>query len=239
MKIRCTVIDDEPFALELIKDYILRTPFLELAECFSNPFKALDYLNRVKVDLIFLDINMPELSGIELYKSLAAPPKVIFTTAYPEFAAESYEYNAVDYLVKPVKYERFLKAVNKASGLINPAVEKQETSSPAQSNKESKAHMFIKSGTQQIKVHPDDILYIEADGNYMCFHTSQKKIMSLLTMKDVLEMLPANDFVRIHKSYIIALKHLEAIEKHDVVVGGKKIPIGATFREHFLEFMRR
>ncbi len=239
MKIRCTVIDDEPFALELIKDYILRTPFLELAECFSNPFKALDYLNRVKVDLIFLDINMPELSGIELYKSLVAPPKVIFTTAYPEFAAESYEYNAVDYMVKPVKYERFLKAVNKASGLIHPAVEKQEASSPAQSIKEFKAHMFIKSGTQQIKVHPDDILYVEADGNYMCFHTDKKKIMSLLTMKDVLEMLPADDFARIHKSYIIALKHLEAIEKHDVVVSGKKIPIGVTFREHFLEFMRR
>ncbi len=236
MKIRCTVIDDEPFALELIKDYILRTPFLELAECFSNPFKALDYLNRVKVDLIFLDINMPELSGIELYKSLITPPKVIFATAYPEFAAESYEYNAVDYLVKPVKYERFLKAVNKASSLLQPQ-HKNESSKNAQPEKEP--YIFIKSGTHQFKVNPKDIIYVEADGNYMYFHTNQKKIMSLLTMKDVLELLPPDDFVRIHKSYIIALKHLEAIEKHDVVVGGKKIPIGVTFREHFLEFMRR
>ena len=238
MKIRCTVIDDEPFALDLIKDYILRTPFLELAECFSNPFKALDYLNRVKVDLIFLDINMPELSGIELYKSLLTPPKVIFTTAYPEFAAESYEYNAVDYLVKPVKYERFLKAVNKASSLIQ-TLHKDESSKPAQPKKEQESYIFIKSGTQQVKVNPNDILYVEAEGNYMCFHTNQKKIMSLLTMKDVLELLPADEFVRLHKSYIIAVRHLEAIEKHDVVVGGKKIPIGVTFREHFLEFMRR
>ncbi len=238
MKIRCTVIDDEPFALELIKDYILRTPFLELAECFSNPFKALDYLNRVKVDLIFLDINMPELSGIELYRSLITPPKVIFTTAYPEFAAESYEYNAVDYLVKPVKYERFLKAVNKASSLLQPQ-HKVEGSKPSSPQPEKEPYIFIKSGTQQIKINPSDILYVEADGNYMCFHTDQKKIMSLLTMKDVLELLPADEFVRLHKSYIIAVRHLEAIEKHDVVVGGKKIPIGVTFREHFLEFMRR
>ena len=120
---RCAVIDDEPYALELIKDYIIRTPFLELSGCFSNPFKAMDFLNREKVDLIFLDINMPELSGIQLYKSLNLPPLVIFTTAYPEFAAESYEYNAVDYLVKPVKYERFLKAVNKASTFIHPVTE--------------------------------------------------------------------------------------------------------------------
>ncbi len=234
MKIRCTVIDDEPFALDLIKDYILRTPFLELAESFSNPFRALDYLNRIRVDLIFLDINMPELSGIELYKSLVTPPKVIFTTAYPEFAAESYEYNAVDYLVKPVKYERFLKAVNKAFSLLQQP-HKEEGSKLTQ----TQPYIFIKSGTQQVKVNPADILYVEAEGNYMCFHTHQKKIMSLLTIKDALELLPPDDFVRIHKSYIIAVRHLEAIEKHDVVIGGKKIPVGATFKEHFLEFMRR
>ena len=234
---RCIVIDDEPFALDLIKDYIQRTPFLELAQGFSNPFKAIDFLNKENVDLIFLDINMPELSGIQLYKSLNHPPKVIFTTAYPEFAAESYEYNAVDYLVKPVKYERFLKAVNKASGLIQTG-SKNLSASPQEQNAENDDFIFIKSGQQQVKILPSEILYVEAAGNYMCFYTRDKKVMSLLTMKEVLDLLPSSNFVRIHKSYIISLNHIDAIERHDVVVRGKLIPIGVTYREHFLSTVK-
>jgi DNA-binding LytR/AlgR family response regulator len=230
---RCVVIDDEPFALDLIKDYIQRTPFLELTQYFSNPFKALDYLNREKVDVIFLDINMPELSGIQLIKALQNPPIVIFTTAYPEFAAESYEYNAVDYLVKPVKYERFLKAVSKASGQIGSTKQSHQKETAIVPG-ESKEPLFIKSGNQLVKVWPSEILYIEAAGNYMCFHSRERKVMSLLTMKEVLGMLSSNDFIRIHKSYVISLKHLEAIERHDVVVGGVQIPIGITYREQFL-----
>lgn len=235
---RCVVIDDEPFALDLIKDYIQRTPFLELTQFFSNPFKALDYLNREKVDIIFLDINMPELSGIQLIRALQSPPMVVFTTAYPEFAAESYEYNAVDYLVKPVKYERFLKAVSKASGQIGSDKQSHQTEAPIV-NGQSNEPLFVKSGSQQVKVMPSEILYVEAAGNYMCFHTRDRKVMSLLTMKDVLEMLPADDFMRIHKSFIISLKHLDAIERHDVVVGRKQIPIGITYREHFLAKLKR
>jgi two-component system, LytTR family, response regulator len=235
---RCVVIDDEPFALDLIKDYILRTPFLDLTQFFSNPFKALDFLSREKVDLIFLDINMPELSGIQLIKALQLPPMVIFTTAYPEFAAESYEYNAVDYLVKPIKYERFLKAVSKASGLIGSAKQNHQ-SEPASVQVQPNEPLFIKSGNQLVKVWPDEILYVEAAGNYMCFHTRERKVMSLLTMKDILEMLPSEEFVRIHKSFIISLKHLDAIERHDVIIGGKEIPIGVTYREHFLSIMKR
>ncbi|MBN1462856.1 MAG: response regulator transcription factor [Paludibacteraceae bacterium] len=235
---KCTVIDDEPYALELIKDYILRTPFLELAKCFSNPFKAMDFLNKERIDLVFLDINMPEISGIQLYKSLNIPPMVIFTTAYPEFAAESYEYNAIDYLVKPIKYERFLKAVNKASGFINtpPSSDSQEVKS-VQTSKDN--CLFIKSGSQLVKIYPNDILYIEAAGNYMCFHTREKKVMTLLNAKEVLELLPGNHFVRIHKSYIISIDHIDAIERHDVIVNGKLIPIGITYREHFLSLMKR
>jgi DNA-binding LytR/AlgR family response regulator len=235
---RCVVIDDEPFALDLIKDYIQRTPFLELVQSFSNPFKALDYLNREKVDVIFLDINMPELSGIQLLKALQSPPMVVFTTAYPEFAAESYEYNAIDYLVKPVRYERFLKAVSKASGLIGTTNQHQQAAS-FKAKEQPTEPLFIKSGSQQVKVLPSEILYVEAAGNYMCFHTRDRKVMSLLTMKDVLEMLSADDFMRIHKSFIISLKHLDAIERHDVVVGGKQIPIGITYREHFLAKLKR
>ena len=235
---RCVVIDDEPFALDLIKDYIQRTPFLELSQFFSNPFKALDYLNREKVDVIFLDINMPELSGIQIIKALQSPPMVVFTTAYPEFAAESYEYNAVDYLVKPIKYERFLKAVSKASGLISSAVQNRQNDTPTVP-RESKEPLFIKSGNQLVKVWPSEILFVEAAGNYMRFHTRERKVMSLLTMKDVLGMLSKDEFIRIHKSYIISLKHLEAIERHDVVVGGEQIPVGITYREQFLSRVNR
>lgn len=235
---KCTVIDDEPYALELIKDYIQRTPFLELASCFSNPFKAMDFLNKERVDLIFLDINLPEISGIQLYKSLNYSPLVIFTTAYPEFAAESYEYNAVDYLVKPIKYDRFLKAVNKASGLITTSSDSipQEVK-PVQKSKDD--CIYIKSGNQLVKVFPNEILYIEAAGNYMFFHTREKKVMSLLNAKEVLELLPRNNFVRIHKSFIISLDHIDAIERHDVIVSGKRIPIGITYREHFLSVMKK
>lgn len=231
---RCVVIDDEPYALDLIKDYIQRTPFLELVSGFSNPFKALDFLNRERVDLIFLDINMPELSGIQLIKTLHYPPKVIFTTAYPEFAAESYEYNAIDYLVKPVKYERFLKAVNKAAKLIQPEIQ-TPTIITQEPKVEKDGFIFVKSGQQQVKILPSEILYVEAAGNYMCFYTREKKVMSLLTMNEVLDLLPGNNFVRIHKSYIISLNHIDAIERHDVVIGGKQIPIGITYREHFLK----
>ncbi|MEI7499680.1 MAG: LytTR family DNA-binding domain-containing protein [Bacteroidota bacterium] len=227
---RCTVIDDEPFAMELIKGYVLKTPFLELADCFSNPFKALNYLTATSVDLIFLDINMPELSGIQLLKSLPNPPKVIFTTAYPEYGAESYEYNAVDYLLKPLKYERFLKAVNKAVELLNQ--KKQATVDPETMAK-SRKDILIKSGNQLIKLNPDEILYVEGSGNYMTFHAAGKKIMSLLTMTEVMECLPADIFVRIHKSFVVSMKHIEMIEKHDVYVHGKALPIGNTYREQF------
>jgi two-component system, LytTR family, response regulator len=233
---KCTVIDDEPFALDLLRDYVRRTPFLEEGECFSNPYKALAYLNNEKPDLIFLDINMPELTGIQLYKSLPSPPLVIFTTAYPEYAAESYEYNAVDYLVKPIKYERFLKAVNKASGLMASSGITIPSAVPEKSGY-SKEYIMIKSGNRLVKVFPDDIQYIEAAGNYMCFHVKGKKLMSLLNMNDALGILPPDEFVRIHKSYIISLKHLDAVERHDVVIAGRQIPIGVTYREHFIRKM--
>jgi len=224
----CTVIDDEPFALDLIKGYILKTPFLTLAGSFSNPFKALSFLTREPVDLIFLDINMPELSGIQLLKSLPHPPMVVFTTAYPEFAAESYEYNAVDYLLKPIKYERFLKAVNKASELMHPQPV-SIASAPTEPPKSKE--LLIKSGTQLLKVHPEDILYVEGAGNYMTFHTKVRKFLSLLTMSEVLDLLPDDQFLRIHKSFVVSLNKITAIEKHDVIIDGKRIPVGITYRE--------
>jgi two-component system LytT family response regulator len=229
---KCIAIDDEPFALELIAGYIQKTPFLEFAGAFTNPLKALSFLMNNKVDLIFLDINMPDLSGIQLLKSLSNSPHVVFITAYSEFGAESYDYNAVDYLLKPVKYERFLKAVNKVidiSGKENPKVE---------TVRDHDNCILIKSGTQTLKVALDEILYIEGAGNYMTFFTLNKKIMSLFTMNEIMQILPSDLFVRIHKSYIVSIKHIEIIEKTHVIINKKPIPIGITYREHFTKYFR-
>ncbi|SFH08899.1 LytR/AlgR family response regulator transcription factor [Pontibacter chinhatensis] len=231
---RCIVVDDEPFALELAADYVRKTPFLELVGTFSNPVKALAFLMEREVDLVFLDINMPELSGMQLLHALPRKPMVVFTTAYPEFGAESYNYDAVDYLLKPINYARFLKAVNKAVELHN--LKKKDKPAPAApaTPTHDKAHMLIKSGTQTFKVKLEDILYVEGAGNYMAFCTKGKKILSLLTMKEALELLPADQFVRVHKSYIVSLNHLDVIERHQVTIAGKAIPIGLTYREQFL-----
>ena len=226
---KCIVIDDEPFALDLIRDYVLKTPYLELIETFSNPLKALTYLTTNRVDLILLDINMPELSGIQLIKSLPYQPKVIFTTAYPEYGAESYDYNVVDYLLKPIKYERFLKAVNKVNEPFKASKSENTISEQLDHNKE----IFVKSGTQIYKINSNDILYIEGAGNYMTFYTKESKIMSLLKMSEVLDLLPSDKFIRIHKSYIVSYKYIDIIEKHQIFIGEKNIPIGITYREHF------
>lgn len=230
----CIVVDDEPFALELAADYVLKTPFLNLLGTFSNPVKALAFLMEQEVDLVLLDINMPELSGMQLLNALPHRPMVIFTTAYPEFGAESYNYDAVDYLLKPINYARFLKAVNKAVALQNLKKKERPVAESSLMPLPDKSHVLIKSGTQTFKVKLEDILYVEGAGNYMAFCTKGRKILSLLTMKEVLELLPAENFVRIHKSYVIALNHLDVIERHQVIIAGKAVPVGLTYREHFL-----
>jgi DNA-binding LytR/AlgR family response regulator len=227
---KCIVIDDEPLALELISGYIQKTPFLEFVEGFTNPFKAMTFLLNTPIDLVFIDINMPELSGIELLKSLPIFPKIIFITAYAEFGAESYEYNAVDYLLKPVKYDRFLKAVNKA--IENPIPKKEDI--PVLRNTEQQdASILIKSGSKTFKIVIDDIFYIEGAGNYMTLYTKKGKIMTLQPMAELLKILPATIFIRVHKSYIISLNHIEVIEKAMVIINKTRIPIGITYREHF------
>lgn len=227
---QCIVIDDEPFALELVVSYVERTPFLSFAGGFTNPFKGLSALSAAAADLLFLDINMPELTGLQLLKSLVNPPMVIFTTAYAGFGAESYDYNAVDYLLKPIRYERFLKAVNKAAGL-------HAAAAPVPLSDASPL-VQIKSGTQVHRVRVADILFVEGAGNYMTFHTASGRILSLLTMSEALAMLPASGFLRIHKSYIIGIKHIQIVGKHDVVVAGKEIPIGVTYREQAMQKLK-
>ena len=223
---RCIAVDDEPFALELISGYIQKTPFLEFIAGFTNPFKAMSFLSKTPIDLVFLDINMPEISGIDLLKSLSHVPKVIFTTAFAEFGAESYEFNAVDFLLKPVKYDRFLKAVNKANVTAN------------QSAETAKESILVKSGSQIFQIAIADILYVEGAGNYMTFYTKTGRVMALMPMNDILKMLPSKTFMRIHKSYIISLTHVDIIEKARVIINKIPIPVGITYREHFAQIMR-
>jgi DNA-binding LytR/AlgR family response regulator len=218
---KCIAVDDEPFALELIVGYIQKTPFLELVASFTNPFKAMSFLAKTPVDLVFLDIHMPEISGMEILRSLPQVPKVIFTTAFAEFGAESYDFNAVDFLLKPIKYDRFLKAVNKVN------------ITPVEIPDHAKESILVKSGTQLCRIMIAEIFYVEAAGNYMTFYTKSGRIMTLLPMNDVLKMLPPKKFIRIHKSYIISLAHVQIIEKARVIIYKTPIPIGITYREHF------
>jgi len=235
MKLKCIAIDDEPKALEILKDYIEKVPYLDLAGVYRDSLKALDYLQHNKVDLIFLDINMPDLTGIQFLKSLIHQPLVIFTTAYSEYALESYEYATVDYLLKPIEFERFLKAANRALEQFHA---KKNVSFKISELVDSDSIM-IKSGTDIHQIKTDEILYIESAGNYVIFVLKNESIMSLFNMNNVLDLLPANQFIRIHKSFIVSIRHLTKIERHQVVISNKEIPIGNIYRESFFKAIEK
>ena len=233
---KCLAIDDEPKALRVLIQYIEKVPYLELVGNFREALKALDYLQSNPVDLIFLDINMPDLTGLQFLKSLMHKPLVIFTTAYSEYALESYDFDAVDFLLKPIEFDRFLKATNRALNQFQ-LMEQQGSSavSNAKSEEQVKQTVLIKSGAETHQIKIEDILYVEGAGNYVTFVTRNHKIMSLLTMKDVLDMLPSHQFHRVHKSFIVGLKHIRLIERHHLEVRDKKIPIGRLYKEGFLK----
>jgi len=239
MTLQCLVIDDEPRAITILKKYIEKVSFLTLCGTFRDPLKALDHLQEQDVDLIFLDIQMPNLTGLQLLNTLSNPPMIIFTTAYSEFALKGYEYNAVDYLLKPIEFERFLKAVNKALKQCQLEQNKKTifATVPATGPKETET-ILLKSGSDIHQIKIDDILYIESAGNYVFFVTVREKVMTLLTMAEALAMLPVEKFVRVHRSYIVALKHILLIERHGVRIGEKKFPIGNFYRETFMKSIK-
>ncbi|WP_343674151.1 LytTR family DNA-binding domain-containing protein [Chitinophaga sp.] len=216
----CIIVDDEPKALEVIIRYCQKSSLLNLKATFREPVKAIEYLQREKIDLVFLDINMPDIDGMQLVQSLAVKPMIIFTTAYASYAVESYNLNAVDYLLKPVTFDRFLTAINKAGNLKNSTPAGDET-------------IFIKSGSQTYQVKIADILYLEKEGNYITVHLRDKKILMRENMGDIFDLFPSTEFVRVHKSYVVAIRHISVIEVHQVIVNNAAIPIGSTFREDF------
>ncbi|RAU82807.1 LytR/AlgR family response regulator transcription factor [Pontibacter arcticus] len=218
---KAIAIDDEPMALEVVRSHAGKVPFLELAACFTDAFKALEYLQQEQVDLLFLDIKMPDISGLEFMTSLQKKPMVIFTTAYSEHAVTSFELDAVDYLLKPFSLPRFIKACNKAQELL----QLRGNGTPA------KDYIFLKTGYEQVKVYFEEMLYMEAAGNYVTFVLTDKKLLTRMTINEVTEQLPADKFIRVHRSYIVAKDKIDKIERHQLCIKGNEVPVGASFMQ--------
>lgn len=217
---KAIAVDDEPLALEIIRSHATKVPFLDLTATFTDAFKALEYLQKENIDLIFLDIKMPDISGIDLFNSLQKKPLLIFTTAYSEHAVTSFEMDAVDYLLKPFSLTRFIKACNKALELYN-----YRTAST------DRNHTFIKTGYEQLKVLYDDIAYLEATGNYVTFMVNEKKVLSRSTLAEAINLLPGEKFVRVHRSYIVNIGKIEKVERHQITMGKLTIPVSEAYRE--------
>jgi DNA-binding LytR/AlgR family response regulator len=216
--ITAIAIDDEPSAIEIIQHHVARLKQIELIAHFHQSKKALEYLKQNPVDLIFLDINMPEISGLELLESLQVKPEVIFTTAYSEFALESYAHNAVDYLLKPFEFDRFQLAVNKAQQKIS-------------SLRNEDSFFFIKDGFKNIKISCEDILFVKSSGNYLDIHTSSKVHSPRMTFSELIQKLPFSQFLRVHQSYLIYMHAVEKIENNHIYIGEYKIPISSRYKE--------
>jgi two-component system LytT family response regulator len=236
---RCLLIDDEPKALEILRKHVERIPFLELAGVFRDSVVALQYMAANAVDLVFLDVNMPDMSGIQFLNALHTRPLVIFTTAYSDYAVRSYDYNAVDYLLKPIEFARFARAAAKALEFHRQRESGRQSPQAVTAQAGSGSCLVIKSGTDYHKLQFEEILYIEAAGNYAVFVTASANVMSLQSMKDLCSMLPAEWFFRVHKSYIVNFRHVSKIERDQIIVGKRSIPIGEFYRENLLKAIER
>ena len=226
MKLKCIIVDDEPPAIRLIEKFVEKVPFLEKTAVFSDALKALEFLNTNNIDIVFLDIQMPQITGLQLAKIIPKEIKIIFTTAYPDFALNGFELNAVDYLLKPISFERFYQAVDKL-----------KTVSKSTPSFTENAFLFIKTDGKNkfSKVNIKDILYVEGLQNYVCIHLKGKQVIHHSSLKSILESLPSQDFIQIHKSYIIAINQIETTDNFSVFINEKELAIGATFKDAFFK----
>nr|WP_068887741.1 LytTR family DNA-binding domain-containing protein [Pedobacter panaciterrae] len=240
IKLKCIAVDDEPLALDIIEDYVSKVPFLELVKRTENAIEALQLVQAGGIDLVFLDIQMPELTGIQFLKIANGKANYILTTAYSQYALESYDLNVSDYLLKPIAFDRFYKAVEKVHNQVKisePAPVPQPivaaplpaAASPIQD------FIFVKTEHKIQKIQLDDILYIEGLKDYISIYTKAERVITLQNMKKMDETLPKGQFVRVHKSYIISLDKIESIERSRIAICGKIIPIGDTYRDEFFK----
>jgi DNA-binding LytR/AlgR family response regulator len=228
MKLKVIIIDDEPLARKGLREYIADTDFLELVAEFDNAAQASDLVSSGEVQLLFIDIEMPRITGLEFIRSLKQAPPVIFTTAYPQYALESYEVNALDYLVKPISFDRFLKAVLKAR-------EFYEVRESNQAGGTEKGYFFVKADQKLVKVNYEDILFVEAMQNYIIIHTAGKKLITYLTFRAIEDYLPSDSFLKVHKSYIVAMDKIDSIEGTDIRISTHYIPISRNLRDEVME----
>lgn len=235
MTIRCIAVDDEPLALDIIETYISKLPYLQLVKTCSSATEAMQVLQDDQVDLMFLDIEMPELTGIQFLNILKHQPLIIFTTAYPEYALEGFNHNTVDYLLKPIPFDRFLKAVSKVQERLQGSSRNTETTQ--QHAGQEHEFMFVKADYKTIRVDFKDILWIEGLKDYIIIQTKDQKIITLLSMNKVMEKLPYSKFLRVHRSFIVSLQKIDSIEKSRIKVGTKEIPIGEVYKEEFMKWV--
>lgn len=229
MSVACIIVDDEPLAREVLEKYISECPLVILKASCRSAYEAMDVLDRIDVGIVFLDINMPKLSGLSMIRSLDRPPEIIFTTAYPEYAVEGFELDAADYLVKPFSFERFLKAVNKAVKRIG----KIKNSDPGAADQ--KKFLIVRADGKIYQIEHSSIFYVEAMGDYVRIHTDSEVITTYGTLKNMEESLPEEHFLRVHRSYLIALEKISFLEGNRLRVKDDDIPVGQSYRERLME----
>ena len=232
MTIQCMIIDDEPLARKGLKEYIADVDFLRLDSEFESAISAMDTLNSGKIQLLFLDIQMPKMNGLELLRFLQKPPLVVLTTAYPQYALEGYELDVLDYLVKPISFSRFVKAAMKAKEYIGSRVVGNTATATGRDD-----HFFIKSDNALVRILYADMLFAEATQNYVTIYTKDKKYLTHLTFKNIEENLPADEFLKVHKSYIVNLSRIDGIEAGGIVIGAHTIPISRANKEEIMELI--
>lgn len=232
---KCVIIDDEPLAIDVVESYVQQVGGIEIVAKCTNPLEAIILLNKHQVDLVFLDIEMPNLTGIDLVKAIDNMPQFIFTTAYPEYALDGFNLNATDYLVKPIPFHRFLKAISRAKekyeleNKVIPSPQITETAAPVAVDN----FIFVKSEYENIKINIDTIVYLQGLKDYIKIYTSdtQKPILTLSSFKDILDKLPTSKFIRVHKSYVVSIEHIKAIQKSKILVADMRIPVGETYKD--------
>jgi len=234
----CIIVDDENPAIRILSSYVSQMPVLKLVDTCDNAMKAMDVLHRKSVDLLFLDIHMPGMSGLDFIRSLKTKPLIILVTAYPQHALEGFELDVVDYLLKPVSFERFVQAVNKALERTGNLGVAQLSPSPNEMEKESKGYMFVKADYKLVKIIFDEIVYIEGLREYVRIHTvKNERIITLQSLRKLEEMLPAQKFARTHKSYIVAIEKIDAIVGNSIEIGEELIPIGKSYKERVMRML--
>ena len=234
MNIKCIIVDDEPLARRVIKKYLLKIPSLKLVKECSNAIEATSVLHENKIDLIFLDVKMPELSGLEFLKILSDPPLVILTTAFSEYALEGYEYSVVDYLLKPIAFNRFLKSVNKAIERIG-----EKKSIQTDDDLQEKKYIFLRSDKAEHKINLSDIIYVEGYGNFVKIYFSDKMLLVPETMTAIQDMLPSNKFARVHKSFIVSFEKIDKLEGNTLKIKDKRIHVGKYYKKQFEEQLKK